>query len=65
MNLKEILQAFLAFREEVVVRRTRFYLSKAREKSHLVMGLLVAVSNIDEVVALIRRSEDPAQAARP
>lgn len=64
MNLKDILQAFLAFREEVLVRRTRFYLTKAREKAYIVLALVVAVSNIDEVVALIRRSQDATEARK-
>ena len=62
MGLMDILKAFLEFREEVVTKRTRFFLRKARERAHLVLGLLVAVSNIDEVVALIRKSRDTAEA---
>jgi DNA gyrase subunit A len=63
MNLKEILEAFVAFREEVVRRRTVFELGKAREKAHVLAGLAVAVANIDEVIALIRAAKDP-QVAR-
>ncbi|MBM3733463.1 MAG: DNA gyrase subunit A [Acidimicrobiia bacterium] len=63
MNLKEILEAFIAFREEVVRRRTVFELGKAREKAHVLAGLAVAVANIDEVIALIRAAKDP-QVAR-
>ncbi len=59
MGLKEILQAFIAFREEVVRRRTVFELGKAREKAHVLAGLAVAVANIDEVIALIRAAKDP------
>jgi DNA gyrase subunit A len=62
MTLLEILRAFLVFREEVVTRRTRYYLKKARARTHLLVGLLVAVLNIDEVVALIRAAPDPAAA---
>jgi DNA gyrase subunit A len=62
MNLKEILVAFLAFREEVIRRRTIFLLGKARERAHVLVGLVVAVASIDEVVALIRHSPDPVTA---
>ncbi len=62
MNLKDIIVAFLAFREEVIRRRTIFLLGKARERAHVLAGLAVAVANIDEVIALIRRSPDPAAA---
>ena len=59
MTLREILQAFIAFREEVITRRTRFDLDKAREKAHILAGLSVAVANIDEIIALIRKAPDP------
>jgi len=59
MNLKQIIAAFVAFREEVVRRRTVFELGKAREKAHVLVGLAVAVSNIDAVIALIRAAKDP------
>lgn len=59
---KRLLEAFLTFREEVVIRRTRFFLSKARGRAHLVIGLLVAVVHIDRVVALIRAAKDPRDA---
>ena len=62
MNLKEIIVAFVAFREEVIRRRTIFDLGKAREKAHVLAGLAVAVANLDEVIALIRKAKDPAQA---
>jgi DNA gyrase subunit A len=62
MNLKEMLTAFLAFREEVIRRRSIFLLGKARERAHVLAGLAVAVANIDEIVATIRRSPDPASA---
>ncbi|MBC8339308.1 MAG: DNA gyrase subunit A [Alphaproteobacteria bacterium] len=62
MNLKEIIVAFVEFREEVIRRRTVYELGKAREKAHVLAGLAVAVANIDEVIALIRNAKDPAQA---
>jgi DNA gyrase subunit A len=62
MNLKEILQAFIDFRFEVVTRRARFLLNKARDRAHILVGLAVAVANIDEVIALIRTAPDPATA---
>ena len=62
MNLKDLLQAFIAFREEVVTRRTKFLLTKARDRAHVLVGLAIAVANIDEVIALIRRSKDAAEA---
>ncbi|TVQ52260.1 MAG: DNA gyrase subunit A, partial [Rhodobacteraceae bacterium] len=62
MDLRAILKAFLAFREEAVARRTAFELRKARERAHVLCGLAVAVSNVDEVVATIRSSADVAEA---
>lgn len=62
LNLRELLQAFIEFREEVITRRTKFLLGKARERAHVLVGLAIAVANIDEVIALIRRSPDPATA---
>jgi len=62
MNLRQILNAFLAFREEVVTRRARFLLNKARDRAHILVGLAVAVANIDEVIQLIRTAPDPATA---
>jgi DNA gyrase subunit A len=59
LNLKEMLQAFIAFREEVVTRRTKFLLNKARERAHILVGLAIAVANIDEVIRLIRNAPDP------
>ncbi len=63
MNLKDLLSAFLSFREEVVARRTKFLLNKARDRAHVLVGLAIAVANIDEVIKLIRGSAD-ANAAR-
>ena len=62
MGLKDILVAFVDFREEVIRRRTRFELGKARERAHVLAGLAVAVANIDDVIALIRAARDPAEA---
>jgi DNA gyrase subunit A len=62
MNLREMIAAFVTFREEVVIRRTRFELAKARDRGHQLVGLAIAVVNIDEVIAIIRSSKDPAEA---
>jgi DNA gyrase subunit A len=62
MTLKDIIAAFIRFREEVVTRRTVFELKKARERAHVLAGLLVAINNIDPVIALIRAAPDPATA---
>ncbi|MEM6275681.1 MAG: DNA gyrase subunit A [Pseudomonadota bacterium] len=62
LTLRKFLTAFVEFREEVVVRRTAYELAKARDRSHILCGLAVAVSNVDEVVATIRRSADAAEA---
>ena len=62
MGLREMLTAFVVFREEVVVRRTRFELGKARDRAHVLVGLAIAVANIDEVIVIIRSSKDPAEA---
>jgi DNA gyrase subunit A len=58
MNLKDMIGAFVHFREEVVTRRTRFDLRKARDRGHILVGLAIAVANIDEVIALIRAAPD-------
>ncbi|EPX76025.1 DNA gyrase subunit A [Salipiger mucosus] len=62
LTLRAFLTAFLDFREDVVARRTAYLLRKARERSHILCGLAVAVSNVDEVVATIRSSADAAEA---
>ncbi|HBQ34286.1 MAG TPA: DNA gyrase subunit A [Ochrobactrum anthropi] len=62
LNLLDMLRAFVAFREEVVTRRTKFLLNKARDRAHVLVGLAIAVANIDEVIALIRRAPDPTTA---
>ncbi|MFY8095923.1 MAG: DNA gyrase subunit A [Niveispirillum sp.] len=63
MDLKTIIAAFVRFREQVVTRRTEFELGKARERAHILVGLAVAVANLDEMIALIRSAPDP-QTAR-
>ncbi|HEX2794107.1 MAG TPA: DNA gyrase C-terminal beta-propeller domain-containing protein, partial [Croceicoccus sp.] len=60
LNLRDILQSFIHFREEVITRRTKFELNKARERAHILLGLVIAVSNLDEVVRIIRGSSSPA-----
>ncbi|MDE6097973.1 MAG: DNA gyrase subunit A, partial [Muribaculaceae bacterium] len=62
LNLKELLQAFIDHRHDVVIRRTSFELRKARERAHILEGLMVAVQNIDEVIAIIRGSDTPDEA---
>lgn len=62
LNLKQILEAFLRHRREVVTRRTIFNLRKARERAHILEGLAVALSNIDEIIDLIKRAASPAEA---
>ncbi len=62
MTLLDLLKAFLTFREEVVTRRTRHLLGKARDRAHVLVGLAIAVANIDEVIHLIRTAPDPGTA---
>ncbi len=62
MNLRDMLQAFVAFREEVISRRTKYLLNKARDRAHVLVGLAIAVANIDEVIKLIRASRDAREA---
>ena len=62
MNLREMLAAFLAFREQVVTRRTKFRLNKVRDRGHGLVGLAIAVANIDEIIMTIRRAADRAEA---
>ena len=62
LNLKEILKAFINFREEVITRRTTFELGKARDRAHIMAGLAVAVENIDAVIELIRSAKDSEEA---
>jgi DNA gyrase subunit A len=62
LSLRDILQAFIHFREEVITRRTKFELNRARDRAHILLGLVVAVSNLDQVVAMIRKAAGPAEA---
>ena len=62
LNLQQMIAAFVGFREEVVTRRIRHLLSKARERAHMLAGLVTAVANIDEVIRMIRTAPDPASA---
>ena len=62
MNLKDLLTLFIAFREQVVTRRTKFLLNKARDRAHILVGLAIAVANIDEIIRVIRESPDPTTA---
>ena len=59
MNLKHVIRSFIRFREEVITRRTAFLLGKARDRAHVLIGLAIAVANIDEVIAVIKASADP------
>ncbi len=60
LNLRDIIEAFVKFREEVITRRSKFELLKARERAHILLGLVIAVTNMDEVVRIIRGSANPA-----
>ena len=62
LTLRDIIESFVTFREEVITRRTKFELNKARERAHILLGLVVAVTNMDEVVRIIRGSSTPAEA---
>jgi DNA gyrase subunit A len=62
LTLREIIAAFIAFREEVITRRTSHLLGKARDRAHVLLGLSIAVANLDEMIALIRDAPDPATA---
>ena len=62
MNVRTMLEAFLGFREEVIARRSKFDLSKARDRAHILVGLATAVANIDEIIKMIRGSKNPKDA---
>ncbi len=62
MGLKDIIAAFVTFREEVIDRRTKYLLARARERAHVLVGLAVAVANLDTIIKLIREASDPAEA---
>ena len=59
LNLKQVIAAFIEYREQVITRRTIFLLTKARERAHVLLGLAVAVANIDAIIAVIRGAKDP------
>ncbi|MBX3564429.1 MAG: DNA gyrase subunit A [Sphingomonas sp.] len=59
LNLRDIIEAFVRFREEVITRRSKFELAKARDRAHILLGLVIAVTNLDEVVKIIRGSPSP------
>ncbi|HNZ10519.1 MAG TPA: DNA gyrase subunit A [Smithellaceae bacterium] len=62
-NLKEVLEKFIAFRQEVVIRRTRFELARAKERAHILEGYIIALNNIDAIIKVIKASKTPADAA--
>ncbi len=62
LNLRDIIEAFVRFREQVITRRSKFELAKARDRAHILLGLVIAVTNLDEVVRIIRGSSSPAAA---
>jgi DNA gyrase subunit A len=62
LTLRDIIDAFVKFREEVITRRSKFELNKARDRAHILLGLVIAVTNLDEVVRIIRSSSSPAEA---
>src|SRR3954470_6877976 len=62
LTLRDIIESFVRFREEVITRRAKFELAKARDRAHLLLGLVIAVTNLDEVVRIIRGSASPAEA---
>jgi DNA gyrase subunit A len=62
-NLKEIIQSFVDFRKQVVIRRTQFDLSRARERAHILAGLIIALQQIDAVIAVIKKSKNPLEAS--
>lgn len=62
LNLRDFIEAFVKFREEVITRRSKFELAKARDRAHILLGLVIAVTNLDEVVRLIRGSASPVEA---
>ncbi|HPC08381.1 MAG TPA: DNA gyrase subunit A [Smithella sp.] len=62
-NLKEVLEKFIAFRQEVVIRRTQFDLARAKERAHILEGLIIALNNIDAIIKVIKASKTPAEAS--
>ena len=64
MNIKDFIRLFLKFREEIIANRTRNDLSKARDRAHILIGLAIAVSNVDKIISVIKKSKDPSDAKR-
>jgi DNA gyrase subunit A len=64
MNIKDFISLFIKFREEIVTNRTRNDLSKARDRAHILIGLAIAVSNVDKIIDIIKKSKDPSEAKR-
>jgi len=62
LNLRRIIECFIKFREEVITRRTKYKLTKARDRAHILVGLVIAVNNLDKIVAMIRSAPNPAEA---
>lgn len=62
MNIKDVITAFIEFREEVIARRTLYLLNKSRDRAHVLIGLAIAVANIDEIIKMIRAAKDPVEA---
>ncbi len=62
LNLRQIIECFIKFREEVITRRTKYKLTRARDRAHILVGLVIAVNNLDRIVAMIRRAPNPAEA---
>ncbi len=62
MNIKQVLSSFIEFRKEIITRRTHFLLSKSRDRAHILIGLAMAVANIDQVIKIIRAAKDPSEA---
>ena len=64
MGIKDFLSDFVKFRVEIITNRTKFDLNKARDRAHLLIGLGVAIANVDKVIEIIKKSKDPADAKR-
>ena len=64
MNIKDFISLFIKFREEIITNRTRNDLSKARDRTHILIGLAIAVSNVDKIIDIIKKSKDPNEAKR-
>jgi DNA gyrase subunit A len=62
-NLKEIIEKFIAFRKQIVIRRTQFDLARARERAHILEGLIIALNNIDEIIKVIKAAKNPSEAS--